>query len=318
MPFSLAALTTLFLAVSGSSIAEAASPPCSPGTPQVYSLRGEALDPIPSELAYRRPIKAKYTYSLSAYGYTNVYGSERMSFEAASQSQPISHPFGPTPTPIYADQTILFEPGDGPGVVRLSWEQEPVLNPAARCTYTIAATINPIPGVVSFSVHASTWPGGDELWIGVPDCFPPLLYKLTGMPATLAISGAGGKRSVNVADQCSGDAEPNRVRTGRWRLFEKLDDAFEDRVVFRGRRPFRRARKMRLAISAAGASAQVGSFRVSTFVRRGQRIWEGTDAFINYCINKPRPIYSAGGRLYCSQPGVERDQIGKIRPRSVP
>jgi hypothetical protein len=32
-------------------------------------------------------------------------------------------------------------------------------------------------------------------------------------------------------------------------------------------------------------------------------IWEGTDAFVNYCIDHSRPIHSQGGRLYCTTTG---------------
>ena len=34
-----------------------------------------------------------------------------------------------------------------------------------------------------------------------------------------------------------------------------------------------------------------------------QRIWQGTDAFVNFCINKRKTLYSSGGVLYC----VSRD-----------
>jgi hypothetical protein len=32
---------------------------------------------------------------------------------------------------------------------------------------------------------------------------------------------------------------------------------------------------------------------------REEKIWEGSDAFVNYCINKGKEIRSSGGRLYC-------------------
>jgi hypothetical protein len=36
---------------------------------------------------------------------------------------------------------------------------------------------------------------------------------------------------------------------------------------------------------------------------KAYRVWEGTDSFINYCINQGRPIYSSNLRLYCVSPG---------------
>jgi hypothetical protein len=33
-----------------------------------------------------------------------------------------------------------------------------------------------------------------------------------------------------------------------------------------------------------------------------QRVWQGTDAFINYCINQSKQTYSLNLRLYCVRP----------------
>jgi hypothetical protein len=46
-----------------------------------------------------------------------------------------------------------------------------------------------------------------------------------------------------------------------------------------------------------------------------QTIWQGTDAFINYCINEAVKIYSSGGRLYCLKIGLGRL---KVRPVASP
>ena len=35
-----------------------------------------------------------------------------------------------------------------------------------------------------------------------------------------------------------------------------------------------------------------------------RKVWEGTDAFWNYCINGLKTTYSQGGRLYCIDPGT--------------
>jgi hypothetical protein len=32
-------------------------------------------------------------------------------------------------------------------------------------------------------------------------------------------------------------------------------------------------------------------------------IWQGTDAFVNYCIDHLRTLHSKGGRLYCTTTG---------------
>jgi hypothetical protein len=42
-------------------------------------------------------------------------------------------------------------------------------------------------------------------------------------------------------------------------------------------------------------------------------IWEGTDAFVNYCINHLRPIRSRGGRLYCNTKTVDTVRLKRLR-----
>lgn len=48
-----------------------------------------------------------------------------------------------------------------------------------------------------------------------------------------------------------------------------------------------------------------------------RRIWEGTDAFWNYCVNGGHKTYSSGGWLYCVKPGrhVEYAYFYRKRPR---
>jgi hypothetical protein len=41
-------------------------------------------------------------------------------------------------------------------------------------------------------------------------------------------------------------------------------------------------------------------------------IWQGTDAFVNYCIDHLRPIHSKGGRLYCTTTGKYSVKVKKL------
>jgi hypothetical protein len=40
-----------------------------------------------------------------------------------------------------------------------------------------------------------------------------------------------------------------------------------------------------------------------------QRIWQNTDQFVNYCIDKLHPVYSSGLRLYCNIPSVLQGSV---------
>ena len=45
----------------------------------------------------------------------------------------------------------------------------------------------------------------------------------------------------------------------------------------------------------------------------GGRIWEGTDNFINICINGSHELRSLGGRLYCYQGSRQDETITRLR-----
>lgn len=72
----------------------------------------------------------------------------------------------------------------------------------------------------------------------------------------------------------------------------------------------RRARRVyEYRVSVDGNALRRGRVRVVTTPRKATRIWQGTDAFINTCINDGYRIRSLDGRLYCDVEWVARVQI---------
>lgn len=53
--------------------------------------------------------------------------------------------------------------------------------------------------------------------------------------------------------------------------------------------------------------------RVRYTNQTSKRIWEGTDRFVNYCINGLHTTRSEGGRLYCKTNGSYRVKVTRIR-----
>jgi hypothetical protein len=78
----------------------------------------------------------------------------------------------------------------------------------------------------------------------------------------------------------------------------------------------KRAREsLRYTVSFRGKTLRKGSFKSRTEFDRGKkayRIYEGSDAFVNYCINKFKTIKSSGGRLYCYHPGYSASWLRYI------
>jgi len=53
------------------------------------------------------------------------------------------------------------------------------------------------------------------------------------------------------------------------------------------------------AVSSAGAVIRHGTLQVAVFGAQTDRIYQGTDAFVNFCINGNKQINSLNHRLYC-------------------
>lgn len=58
---------------------------------------------------------------------------------------------------------------------------------------------------------------------------------------------------------------------------------------------------IRLELESAGHRQ---TLRYQFSQQPGGRIWQGTDAFVNYCIDGPHLVHSSGGNLYCDRPSV--------------
>jgi hypothetical protein len=70
-----------------------------------------------------------------------------------------------------------------------------------------------------------------------------------------------------------------------------------------------------LSLTGIAAGKRLGThvIRVSYHNESSKRIWDGTDAFVNYCINHFRPIRSSHGRLYCMTEAVSSVRLRKSR-----
>ena len=80
-------------------------------------------------------------------------------------------------------------------------------------------------------------------------------------------------------------------------------------LVFRSRG--RRTKRIVFAVTVSQAGRRLLRRKlISSVVHEpSERIFEGRDAFVNYCINHNRPIRSRGGRLYCVSPGFTERRV---------
>lgn len=61
--------------------------------------------------------------------------------------------------------------------------------------------------------------------------------------------------------------------------------------------------RVRYRVAVAGALIETGVLSTRVHWYPGHDVYEGTDEFVNYCIDESRTVYSRGGRLYCHWPG---------------
>jgi hypothetical protein len=89
----------------------------------------------------------------------------------------------------------------------------------------------------------------------------------------------------------------------------RADLSFHERAIDRwvalesGRTGTRRATwtdSVRIQIRSYGRLIFNRSYVVSYTYTPWRGIWEGSDEFINYCVNETREVRSSGGRLYCT------------------
>lgn len=111
-----------------------------------------------------------------------------------------------------------------------------------------------------------------------------------------------------------GTGTPHRHIATGWRLIvTSYDEQTQAQLLVVGKK--QGIRRFRYRISSAGVLLQSGTIVARTRLVGGGTFYEGSDEFVNYCIDENRPIHSAGGRLYCIEPQtIERHVRVRIDP----
>ena len=240
---------------------------------------------------------------------------EHISVQAADATRPISRPVEEDVTSV-GDRTttVTFGTGDGPAAVNARWLERIDDEPGNRysyhyCSRTASAAIAPVLGrLPSVSVRRES--------LGLTVVARDAAAVESGcslaalVPLTLEVSGAGQRGSFTVGDPCGAlistslDSSGAFSRSGRstgpvFRL--KHDDSGSITVDALGTRDAVR----RFSYTARLGMTKVASGRFWIKIEHygGYDIYEGTDEFINTCINDTHRLYSRNGRLYCHIPG---------------
>lgn len=253
--------------------AQATTPPCDPSVPKVVRLVA------PDQVAFGRT--AQFTVdTTSEGGWWLSSGNAEVTFAAADPAHPISHPFTRTVRPWTASpweyEEMKLAHGDGVGRLEASWDQYDLYGSDTLCVHSDSQLVSPVVGEPPKAVKAEHWYGRrrDRVKFPVRPASPQHLAAMG--PLTLRIRGNGRTHKKVLRDQLDKRVLqfwPNRL-PNRAKLF-RFKVKFGDRVLLRGRFKGKHERAF------------------------GKKIWAGTDAYWNVCINQGRKVYSQGGRLYC-------------------
>jgi hypothetical protein len=191
-------------------------------------------------------------------------------------------------------------PGDGPIVVTIGWTQ--AAEDGSSCARTASST--PVTVVstgqrLGVRLDTSLLSLGAEVTLDFTgDC-----ELITPTPATVVLSGAGQVRRDRISDVCgnwSSDAEQRFPNLGAYPQAATVTTPASLEIGTIGDQTSTHA--YTLTVSVAGKTYR-SAFVASVAHHPTTLVYQGTDAFVNYCIDDTKKIRSLGGRLYCVRPG---------------
>lgn len=119
-------------------------------------------------------------------------------------------------------------------------------------------------------------------------------------PVVFRVSGAGATRSITLTDQCNPAWQPEEAKGNGWSLSVSEYKGYF--VEFMPNFNTSGKRRLHYRVTWNNTTLQHGQFIVYSHHYPAHRVWEGTDAFVNYCIDKTKKLYSENLRLYCTEP----------------
>jgi hypothetical protein len=292
-------------------IASAQLPACDAGRAPELSLAA------PARLAYGRSATADAGDNSDSESFWYADDSTvRASFRSSDPSRPLTFGFTdafPADT-YFKDWPVRFADGDVSGAVSMTYrEYESAPYPASNgeCMRTLERSVEAIRGRAP-SVSLDRALGRVEFEVYRPSA----CHRAAMGEVSITVSHGRTRRTVALNDQCGHFTSRGGAAYRKWELRASARYGFRT-AQFRDLRRRTGQWDYRYRITALGRTMKTGRFRVITRYRRAYRIWEGTDAFVNVCINDLRRIWSSGGRLYCDEPGFAARRIRLLKRKGA-
>ena len=175
----------------------------------------------------------------------------------------------------------------------------PFSNTCQESTVNTVHSVRGEPAQISASLKKSE--GSREL--AVEARCPKPLRVASMSPVVVTVGNVQGERSLVIPDACR-DGRFQSVDGPHFSLY--LEGLAPRQRVSVGVFGLKNWSRFTFTAKQGGRLLGRGSFLARAIERPARRIYEGSDAYINYCIDELRTLHSLNGRLYCSTTGDYR------------
>jgi hypothetical protein len=202
--------------------------------------------------------------------------------------------------------SVTLRRSDGPAVITLTYLQDGGGEDGlGRCFDQRTLLITPVAGRLP-GVRVREGLGDDPRGAGVTFTVAGGCALAAPAPVQVTVRGHGATSTLRSRDLCTGGWRV-RGHTPSISTRRKPLTNLATTIEFHSAGPINQV--YRVTIRVAGRvvrTAQLQNFYSST---PSTRVWQGTDAFVNYCIDTGQTLYSQHLRLYCIRGGSTHRQV---------
>ena len=228
---------------------------------------------------------------------------------AFTDAPPLADYFGPIGA-ADAAWRLPFAPGDGPAIVRATHIARYHGQP--DCRHTLETTVTPFIGYrPTVAVTGDNNPG-EWLSIAVEIVAGHPCREMRLGAIRMRVRGGGQTRSYRLDEACGEWTGVRAPRHFRLRRRAESSTRHPEVELTPKRRRANVSTRYVVTVHQGAKRLRKARFGVRWTYRPGRRIWEGSDAFVNYCINSTARIWSKGGRLYCDKPTRRGRSVKKL------
>jgi hypothetical protein len=214
---------------------------------------------------------------------------------------------------------VTLNHGDSPGVFTASWTQAigglklSKQKEQIECQASASATVAPAQGELATAKPGYRYKGLStffELRLNCPYGKFEDFSQTSTAPVLVKMEGGKQRTRLKYLDIC--ETNGFLVKAQYWKFTEfafESSSLYVHSLVLLPRNLRGRAIRMHFEVRQAGEKLAYGNFKVTTHSQPGRTIYQGTDAFVNYCIDTGQELRSSSGKLQCYYPGRYRATI---------